>query len=77
MSHTVPAANFVGTMLANLDNDLMSDADFRQFIRNTMPIVEKPALNTIASEQCRQRMEKYYSKEEIKNFHAYRNAGGE
>jgi hypothetical protein len=36
---TVPASNFVGTMVANVDNEKMSDADFRQFVRNTLPIV--------------------------------------
>lgn len=61
----VPAANFVGTMLANLDNEKLSDADFRQFVRNTMPIVEKPPLDKIASDECRARMERYYSAEEI------------
>jgi len=35
---TVPASNFVGTITANVDGK-MSDADFRQFIRNTLPIV--------------------------------------
>ena len=36
----VPAANFVGTLAANVDNEMMSDADFRQIVRNTLPIVE-------------------------------------
>ena len=35
---TVPASNFVGTITANVDGK-MSDAEFRQFIRNTLPIV--------------------------------------
>ena len=56
----VPAKNFVGTILANVDNLLMSDADFRQFIRNTLPIVEKPALDDIASEQVKKHIKKYY-----------------
>jgi hypothetical protein len=36
----VPASNFVGTVAANVDNKKMSDADFRVFIRNTLPIVQ-------------------------------------
>jgi len=36
---TVPASSFVGTLAANVDNK-MSDADFRQFVRNTLPIVQ-------------------------------------
>jgi hypothetical protein len=36
----VPAKNFIGTIMANVDNDKMNDSDFRQFIRNTLPIVE-------------------------------------
>jgi len=38
--NTVPASNFVGTVAANVDNEKMSDAEFRQFIRNTLPVVE-------------------------------------
>jgi len=37
---TVPAANFMATIAANVDNDKMSDREFRQFIRNTLPIVQ-------------------------------------
>lgn len=37
---TVPAANFVGTLAVNVDNDKMSDAEFREFVRNTLPIVQ-------------------------------------
>lgn len=36
---TVPAANFVSTMSANVSNDKMSDKEFREFVRNTLPIV--------------------------------------
>ena len=34
----VPANNFVRTLLVNVDNDKMTDAEFRQFVRNTLPI---------------------------------------
>ena len=36
---TVPAENFVGTIEVNVDNKKLSDAKFRQFIRDTLPIV--------------------------------------
>ena len=36
----VSAKNFVATIAANVDNDKLSDKDFRDFIRNTLPIVE-------------------------------------
>jgi len=36
---TVPASNFVGTLAANVDNQKLSDAEFREFVRNTLPIV--------------------------------------
>ena len=35
----VPADSFVGTVAANVDNLKLSDEDFRDFIRNTLPIV--------------------------------------
>lgn len=38
--NSVPASNFVGTLAANVDNEKMSDVEFRQFVRNTLPIVE-------------------------------------
>ena len=36
----VPADNFVGTVAANVNNDKLTDAQFREFIRNTLPIVD-------------------------------------
>jgi hypothetical protein len=36
---TVPAANFVGTVAANVDNTMLSDREFRDFVRKTLPIV--------------------------------------
>jgi hypothetical protein len=62
MIHKVPAVNFIGTMMANVDNEKLSDADFRQFIRNTLPIVEKPEIDSLANENIRKNVEKYYSK---------------
>jgi hypothetical protein len=37
----VPADSFVRTLAANVDNGKMTDAEFRQFVRNTLPIVER------------------------------------
>jgi hypothetical protein len=42
MDH-IPAEHFCTTLAANVDNDKLSDADFRQFVRNTLPIVNFPA----------------------------------
>jgi hypothetical protein len=36
----VPAENFVKTLAANADNGKIDDKAFRQFVRNTLPIVE-------------------------------------
>jgi hypothetical protein len=38
----VDAVNFVQTIHANVDNTKLSDADFREFIRNSLPIVIFP-----------------------------------
>lgn len=40
MDKKIPASNFVGTVAANVDNTKLSDEEFRQFVRNTLPIVE-------------------------------------
>lgn len=38
--HIVPARHFVQTVTVNVNNDKLTDEAFRQFIRNTLPIVE-------------------------------------
>jgi hypothetical protein len=38
-SRTVHASNFVGTIAANANSDKLTDAEFRAFIRNSLPIV--------------------------------------
>ena len=38
----VPAEHFMATIAANVDNVRLTDAEFRDFIRNTLPIVEYP-----------------------------------
>ena len=42
MNNIVPAEHFMGTIAANVDNEKLTDADFREFIRNTLPIVQYP-----------------------------------
>jgi hypothetical protein len=42
MQQTVPATSFCTTLSANVDNSKMSDAEFRQFVRNSLPIVSFP-----------------------------------
>lgn len=39
-ARTIEASHFLGTIEANLDNDKLSDKDFRELIRNTLPIVK-------------------------------------
>ena len=35
------AENFMKTIAANIDNKNLSDKDFREFIRNTLPIIQE------------------------------------
>lgn len=60
--HIVPAVNFIGTIMANIDNEKLNDSEFRQFIRNTLPIIEKPPLGQIANEEIVEKIKKYYTK---------------
>jgi len=41
----IPASNFMATIAVNVDNEKLSDADFRQMIRNTLPIVDYDTRN--------------------------------
>ena len=45
----VPADNFVRTLAANVDNPKLKDENFREFVRNTLPIVEykRPELEPV------------------------------
>lgn len=45
-SQTVPAENFVQTLSVNVDNEKLTDEQFREFVRNTLPIVKRPDINT-------------------------------
>jgi hypothetical protein len=40
MSDKIPAEHFVKTLAANADNSNLDDKAFREFVRNTLPIVE-------------------------------------
>lgn len=42
LKRTVPAEHFIATIAVNVDNAKLSDAEFREFIRNTLPIVDYP-----------------------------------
>ena len=41
----IPAENFVSTVKANVDNEKLSDAEFREFIRTTLPIVKSDEIS--------------------------------
>ena len=56
---TVPAANFVSTMSANVNNDKMSDKEFREFVRNTLPIVSTSDGWLEAVEACKKEVSRY------------------
>lgn len=43
---TVPAENFMATIAANVDNKRITDEQFRDFIRNSLPIVEYMRVDT-------------------------------
>ena len=38
----VPASNFCSTLNANVDNEKLTDAQFREFVRNSLPSVDFP-----------------------------------
>ena len=42
INRVVPAGHFCGTLAANVDNEKLTDAEFREFVRNTLPIVDFP-----------------------------------
>ena len=51
-TRSVPAENFLGTVEANVDNEKLTDAQFREFIRNSLSIVQyiRPAFNAAPSQ---------------------------
>lgn len=56
----IPPQHFVTLILANVDNDKLSDKDFREFIRTNLKIVEKVPLENIANEEVREKAVQYY-----------------
>lgn len=40
----VPAKHFVQMLAGNVDNTKLSDKKFREFVRNTLPIVDYPRI---------------------------------
>ena len=60
MSKKLSAKNFMGTILVNIDNPLLTDKAFRKLIRNSLPIVEKPELEEIIHPEMRKNARKYY-----------------
>lgn len=45
----VPAESFATVLAANVDNDKLSDEQFRQFVRNTLPVVIYPRHEKVGS----------------------------
>ncbi len=63
--HEISALHFVTTLLANVDNEKLSDTDFRDMIRTTLPIVEKVEHYSIENEIAALRAAKYYPINEV------------
>jgi hypothetical protein len=63
--HQVPAINFIGTMMANVENPNLSDKDFRELFRNTIFIVEKPDFKDIANPEVKKRVHKFYDPKDL------------
>jgi hypothetical protein len=42
-NRTVPAVSFVALLEANVENERLSDKDFREFVYNTLPIIIFPS----------------------------------
>jgi hypothetical protein len=42
----IPAESFLSTLYMNVDNPRLSDAEFRELVRNTIPIVDFPRPKT-------------------------------
>ena len=55
----IPAIHFVSTIMANVDNEKMSDSAFRNLVKSTLPIVEKQPLETIRKD-LRKKEIKFY-----------------
>lgn len=67
-NYKVPAINFVGTIIANVDNNKLSDKEFREFIRNTLPIVEHNQEHSFANQEVVEKIKKYKLFNKINNL---------
>ena len=61
----VSAKNFIGTVLANVDNTNLTDSAFREFIRNSLYVVEKPDIEDTVNPEIRKMIKPYYSMAKI------------
>ena len=58
---TVPADNFCATLAVNINNENLTDTEFRAFVRNSLPIVQfsKPVNQVVKDEYQRLTQERY------------------
>ena len=61
----VPAKNFIGSVLANVDNTNLTDSAFREFIRNSLYVVKKPDFEDTINPEIRKMIKPYYGMEDI------------
>ncbi len=47
------AKNFCGTLAVNVDNDKLTDAQFRMFVRNSLDVVDFPRSTNQGDQQRR------------------------
>ena len=60
MEKQIPSIHFMGTIMSNIDNTSISDEVFRDFIRNTLPLVSKPPIEHFSNSSVQERVKKYY-----------------
>lgn len=58
----VPAVVFVGNIILGIDNEQISDTEFRELIRKTLPLLEKPHFDFFATLEQKEKAKKYYIK---------------
>jgi len=51
-TRTVLATSFMATLEVNVDNKALSDAEFREFVRNTLPIIQYETMAEIKEKQA-------------------------
>jgi len=60
----IQALNFIVELMANVDNLNISDAEFREGIREFLFNVEKPLISTIGNDHIKPRIMRYYDDSE-------------